>query len=80
MINENGVAEVDLGYCFGCGVCIPFCPNDARHLVKKKDESIPPEKFVELYQAISQRKKILLEKRKTDKNYGKVKKIKFLSS
>lgn len=75
-INENGVAEVNLGYCLGCGVCIPNCPNDARHLVKKTDESIPPENFVELYQTIAQRKKILQEKRKTDKNYGKVKKIK----
>jgi Na+-translocating ferredoxin:NAD+ oxidoreductase RNF subunit RnfB len=75
-INENGVAEVNLGYCFGCGVCIPSCPNNARHLVKKTDESIPPEGFVELFQSISQRKKILQEERKTDKNYGKVKKIK----
>ena len=75
-INENGIAQVDLGYCLGCGVCIPSCPVDARHLVKKSNEIIPPENYVKLYQTIAQRKKIIQEKRKTDKNYGKVIKVK----
>lgn len=75
-INEKGISEVNLGYCIGCGVCIPRCPNNARHLVKKTTESIPPENLPELYQAISQRKTLLQEKRKVDKNYSRVKRIK----
>ncbi len=75
-INENGVSDVDLGYCIGCGVCIPSCPNGARKLVKKAEERIPPKKFIELYQEIGKRKALLKEKRKVDKNYGRVKRIK----
>jgi Fe-S-cluster-containing dehydrogenase component len=74
-INENGVSEVNLGYCIGCGVCIPRCPENARKLVKKKEESIPPKSFIDMYQVISKRKTLLKEKRKEDKNFGKVKKI-----
>ncbi|MFW9947583.1 MAG: ATP-binding protein [Candidatus Odinarchaeota archaeon] len=74
-INERGISEVDLGYCIGCGVCIPNCPSLARNLIKKSSESIPPENFTELYQAITKRKAVLQEKRKADKNYGKIKRI-----
>ena len=75
-INEKGISEVVLGYCIGCGVCVPNCPNMARYLVKKSSESIPPENFTELYQTITKRKTMLQEKRKTDKNYGKIKRVK----
>ncbi len=75
-LDENGTAGVNLGYCIGCGVCIPRCPNDARHLAKKPEEATPPEDFIHLYQTIAQRKKIIQEKRQTDKNYAKVKKLK----
>ncbi|MFX1434170.1 MAG: ATP-binding protein [Promethearchaeota archaeon] len=75
-INEKGISEADLGYCIGCGVCIPNCPNTARYLVKKPSESIPPENFTELYQTITKRKTILQEKRKADKNYSKIKRVK----
>jgi len=74
-INENGVAEVNLGNCLGCGVCIPKCPENARKLVKKQEESIPPKDFFEMYQAIGKNKALLKEKRKVNKDYGKVKKI-----
>ena len=74
-INTNGVSEVNLGYCIGCGVCIPRCPENARRLVKKKEESIPPKSFIDMYQAISKSKALLKEKRKEDKNFGKVRKI-----
>jgi len=75
-INEKGISEVNLGYCIGCGVCIPHCPNKARHLVKKTTESTPPESLTELYQAISQRKAYIQEKRKENKNYRRIKIIK----
>lgn len=75
-INEKGKSTVDLGYCIGCGVCIPQCPENARHLVKKTTESIPPESFTELYQAIAKKKAILQEKRALDKDYGKIEAIK----
>ncbi len=75
MINDEGISEVDLGYCIGCGVCIPACPENARKLIKKSIESIPPESFTELYQAIAKRKAALQEKRKVDSNYGRIKRI-----
>ncbi len=75
-INEKGISEVNLGCCIGCGVCIPTCPENARHLVKKSTESMPPENFIELYQTISQKKAYIQERRKADKNCGKIKRIK----
>ncbi len=75
-INEKGISEVDLGYCIGCGVCITRCTNKARHLVKRSTESTPPKNLTELYQVISQRKTLLQEKRKADKNYSRIKRIK----
>lgn len=75
-INESGVSEADLGYCIGCGVCVTSCPENARSLKKKQVESIPPINSIELYQTITKRKKMLLEKRKVDKNYGKIYRIK----
>ena len=75
-INESGVSETDLDYCIGCGVCVPSCPENARFLMKKEEESIPPKDFIELYQSITKRKKIIQEKRKVDKNYGKIYRIK----
>jgi len=74
-INNESISEVDLGYCIGCGVCIPSCPNKARQLIKKLDESIPPENLTELYQVIAKRKASLQEKRKIDSNYCRINKI-----
>ena len=75
-INEKGISEVDLGYCIGCGVCVPNCLNMARYLVKKSSESIPAKNFTELYQTITKRKTMLQEKRKVEKYYGKIKRVK----
>ena len=75
-INEKGISKVNLGYCIGCGVCVPTCPEKARSLIQKEKESIPPENLTELYQTIAKRKAILKEKRKTDKNYGRIDAIK----
>ena len=75
-INVRGVSETDLGFCIGCGVCVPTCPENARSLIKKEKELIPPENFTELYQSITKRKNIIQEKRKVDKNYGKIYRIK----
>jgi len=75
--NDNDVSEVNLGYCIGCGVCVPKCPQNARTLIKKEKEMIPPKNFNELYQIIAKRKAELREKRKINKDYGKVRRIKF---
>ncbi|GAG37726.1 unnamed protein product, partial [marine sediment metagenome] len=75
-INENGISEANLGYCIGCGVCVPKCPKNARTLMKKEKETTPPKNFTELYQTIAKRKGELKEKRKIDKEYGKVRRIK----
>jgi electron transport complex protein RnfB len=75
-LNENGVCETDLGYCIGCGVCVPRCPQNARTLKRKEEEAIPPKGFRELYQNIAKRKEEVKERRKLDKDYAKVKRIK----
>lgn len=75
-INDQGISEVNLGYCIGCGVCIPACPENARNLVKKPKESVPPETFSDLYQAITKSKVVLQEKRKENKNFRRIKRIK----
>ena len=75
-INDNGISEANLGYCIGCGVCVPKCPENARTLMKKEKETTLPKNFSELYQKISQRKALVKEKRKVDENYSRVKKIK----
>jgi len=75
-INQNGISEVNLGYCIGCGVCVSKCPENARKLIKKQEEMIPPKNFVDMYQIIAKNKTLLKEKRKEDINYNKVKRIK----
>jgi len=75
-INEDGVCEIDLEYCIGCGVCVSRCPQNARILKKKEIEAIPPKNFTELYQNIAKRKGEIKDKRKVDKEYAKVKRIK----
>ncbi len=75
-INGDGISETNLGYCIGCGVCVPKCPEKARILKKKEREAIPPKSSKELYQAIAKRKEELKEKRKLDRDYGKVRRLK----
>jgi len=75
-INENNISEVNLGYCLGCGVCVPRCPENARGLVKKQEEEVPPKNFIEMYQVIAKNKALLKEKRKEDINYRRIKNIK----
>ncbi|MFX1452553.1 MAG: ATP-binding protein [Promethearchaeota archaeon] len=76
-LNENGLSETDLGYCIGCGLCVPKCPENARKLKRKEKGEIPPKNFTELYQNIAKRKAELKEIRKTDKEYGKVRRVKY---
>ena len=49
---DNNVSIIDLARCIGCGVCVPYCPNDAISLVKKEQEIIPPETEEDLYDRI----------------------------
>jgi len=51
VVNEKSC--IDLGRCIGCGICVTFCTFDAIHLVKKREEKIPPKNTVELYQKIA---------------------------
>ena len=43
-INKDGVAQVSLDRCIGCGLCVIKCPSDAIGLIPKPDANrrIPP--------------------------------------
>ena len=59
----EGVSNIDLSYCIGCGICVPTCPEQAITL-KRKDEkelTIPPKNTFGTYQEIA-KKKAELEK------------------
>jgi Na+-translocating ferredoxin:NAD+ oxidoreductase RNF subunit RnfB len=44
VLNQDGVAQVDLDRCIGCGLCVTTCPTEAIGLVLKPDagKRIPP--------------------------------------
>jgi Fe-S-cluster-containing hydrogenase component 2 len=54
---ENKISSVDLARCIGCGLCVPTCPENARCLVKKAKETVPPETEENLFDAIMAGKK-----------------------
>ena len=37
-MTEDGLAEVNLDRCIGCGLCVTTCPEDALKLVLKPPE------------------------------------------
>jgi Fe-S-cluster-containing hydrogenase component 2 len=37
----DGVAEVNLDRCIGCGNCVVLCPVSANRLRKKEPEGVP---------------------------------------
>jgi Na+-translocating ferredoxin:NAD+ oxidoreductase subunit B len=43
-MNKDGVAQVELGRCIGCGLCVTTCPSEAISLIPKPDANrrIPP--------------------------------------
>ena len=54
---EDKLSSSDLARCIGCGVCVPTCPENARRLVKKAEETVPPETEEDFYDAIMAGKK-----------------------
>ena len=38
---EDGVAEINLDRCIGCGNCVVICPRNANILRKKEPEKVP---------------------------------------
>lgn len=40
---DDTVACVDLARCIGCGLCVPTCPENAMLLVKKDQQTVPPQ-------------------------------------
>ena len=53
---EDGIAEIILNRCIGCGLCVTTCPVDAIELVKKPEEELyePPKSGSETYMRIMQ--------------------------
>jgi NAD-dependent dihydropyrimidine dehydrogenase PreA subunit len=54
---ENHASSVDLARCIGCGLCVPTCPENAMVLVKKAQETIPPETEEGLFDEILEGKR-----------------------
>jgi ferredoxin len=51
-IDLDEISTTNLDRCIGCGACVPACPENARLLVKKEHEWVPPIKSEELYMEI----------------------------
>ncbi len=59
-----GTSSVNLNRCIGCGNCIVTCPTGALSLVRKKEETAPPQDSEDLYEVIMAHKKGRLGKLK----------------
>ncbi len=53
----DNISHVNLDLCIGCGNCVASCPSNARYLIKKSKEHVPPKDFEKLYTKILMKKK-----------------------
>jgi Fe-S-cluster-containing hydrogenase component 2 len=51
----DGLANVDLDRCIGCGLCVTTCPDEAIQLIKKPEDQLyePPKTGAETYMRIA---------------------------
>jgi len=42
LINDQGVAQIEIANCYGCGICVGECPVHAISLKNYKDEQVIP--------------------------------------
>jgi Fe-S-cluster-containing hydrogenase component 2 len=59
---EDTIASVDLARCIGCGLCVPTCPENAMLLVKKDQETVPPQTEEDRFDAMMANKSSLTGK------------------
>jgi Na+-translocating ferredoxin:NAD+ oxidoreductase RNF subunit RnfB len=53
--SDNGVPVINLERCIGCGNCVVSCAPEAIKLVKKAEETAPPEDATALYRMLAER-------------------------
>jgi Fe-S-cluster-containing hydrogenase component 2 len=60
-MNKDGVAQVDLDRCIGCGLCVTICPSEAISLIPKPDANrrIPPAKGGEQMMQIAKNRGVI---------------------
>lgn len=61
---EDDFATIDKLLCIGCGNCVVSCPEKAIELIKKENESIPPETSQHLFLEIMDKRAELRRKEK----------------
>ena len=61
VLNQDGVAQVDLDRCIGCGLCVSTCPTEAIGLVLKPDagKRIPPATSSEQMMQIAKKRGVI---------------------
>jgi MinD superfamily P-loop ATPase len=62
VVMKEGVARINRARCLGCGLCVPYCPEDAIRLVKKERERVPPRDTYEMHEIIATKPRSALEK------------------
>ena len=54
---KDKMAVLDSGKCIGCGLCVTTCKTGSLKLVKKDNETVPPETIEEMFEHIMAGKK-----------------------